>query len=513
MAEERERTDAGRHHLAWLAHPVTLAAVVVLVVNDHLLKDAYPGLVTGKLSDVAGLVLAPAVLASLVTLLVPRAPAGPVAVGATAVVGLAFAIVKALPAAAAVASDLWSMVAGPSVVHADLTDLLALPALGLAWWAWTRARGRPAPGAVTRAVRLAVVLPVALASVAATSAAEPSVRYAVGVGPGVGDQAAALVARIDDAYGRDYAIVGVSPDGRSWEPPGEAVPQLSTQQLDAIVDAARAAQRSVCLDEDRCWRVMPGDIAVEETTDGGVTWTTAWSLSGPKRERARQALAERVREVPGYAVDDLDREMACTSVAVVPPSGSVVAACGLTGFVCRDPDGRWRMLGFDGTGLDISTSFDSFQRLAIVLCGVLILLIGAEAHALRFGQGSRYGIRQALAIIIAFLCLSCLVRPTADADTSFVFLSPALMFLALVGVLTLAWAGVYLGGQRSFPWWTLPPAVLGPAAALIIHLLMLRGHIPATPAWIATWSVLAGALVAALALSLLVRGPDRVASR
>ncbi|MBX6723359.1 MAG: hypothetical protein IRY92_09020, partial [Dactylosporangium sp.] len=106
MAEERERTDAGRHHLAWLAHPVTLAAVVVLVVNDHLLKDAYPGLVTGKLSDVAGLVLAPAVLASLVTLLVPRAPAGPVAVGATAVVGLAFAIVKALPAAAAVASDL-----------------------------------------------------------------------------------------------------------------------------------------------------------------------------------------------------------------------------------------------------------------------------------------------------------------------------------------------------------------------------------------------------------------------
>src|SRR5690606_27817478 len=140
------------------------------------------------------------------------------------------------------------------------------------------------------ALRLAVLLPVALAGVAATSLAQPSVRYAVGVGPGVGDQAAVLVARVDDAYGRDYAIVGVSPDGRSWEPPGEAVPQLSTQQLDAVVDAARAAQRSVCLDEARCWRVMPGDIAVEETTDGGATWTTAWSLRGPKRERARQAL-------------------------------------------------------------------------------------------------------------------------------------------------------------------------------------------------------------------------------
>jgi hypothetical protein len=42
-----------------LLHPVALTALGVLLVNDHLLKAQWPGLVTGKLSDVAGLVLLP----------------------------------------------------------------------------------------------------------------------------------------------------------------------------------------------------------------------------------------------------------------------------------------------------------------------------------------------------------------------------------------------------------------------------------------------------------------------
>ena len=39
-----------------LASPGFALALVVLVLNDHVLKTAYPGWVTGKLSDVAGLV-------------------------------------------------------------------------------------------------------------------------------------------------------------------------------------------------------------------------------------------------------------------------------------------------------------------------------------------------------------------------------------------------------------------------------------------------------------------------
>ena len=47
---------------ALLLHPVNLIAMLVLGLNDHWLKAAWPGLVTGKLSDVAGLVVLPLVV-------------------------------------------------------------------------------------------------------------------------------------------------------------------------------------------------------------------------------------------------------------------------------------------------------------------------------------------------------------------------------------------------------------------------------------------------------------------
>jgi hypothetical protein len=43
-----------------------MLAIGILAVNDHLLKGVVPGLVTGKLSDAAGLLVAPPLLAVLV---------------------------------------------------------------------------------------------------------------------------------------------------------------------------------------------------------------------------------------------------------------------------------------------------------------------------------------------------------------------------------------------------------------------------------------------------------------
>ncbi len=45
-----------------LLHPVSLASMALLGLNDHVLKGLFPGLITGKLSDFAGLVFFPLVL-------------------------------------------------------------------------------------------------------------------------------------------------------------------------------------------------------------------------------------------------------------------------------------------------------------------------------------------------------------------------------------------------------------------------------------------------------------------
>ena len=92
-----------------LAHPGFVLALVVLVLNDHVLKQAYPGMLTGKLSDVAGLVVAPLLLAVPLTLMrVPRPTL--VAIAAT---GVGFTLTKAFSTGAALTSDLWSLTGCP----------------------------------------------------------------------------------------------------------------------------------------------------------------------------------------------------------------------------------------------------------------------------------------------------------------------------------------------------------------------------------------------------------------
>ena len=48
---------AMRARVGLLASPLFAATVAVLLLNDRVLKYAVPGLVTGKLSDVAGLAM------------------------------------------------------------------------------------------------------------------------------------------------------------------------------------------------------------------------------------------------------------------------------------------------------------------------------------------------------------------------------------------------------------------------------------------------------------------------
>src|SRR3972149_6580371 len=54
--------------LAALGPPASLGAVALLLLNDHFLKQAYPSILTGKLSDFAGLFFFPFLLGVLVGL-------------------------------------------------------------------------------------------------------------------------------------------------------------------------------------------------------------------------------------------------------------------------------------------------------------------------------------------------------------------------------------------------------------------------------------------------------------
>ena len=143
-------------------HPAWLAALVVLVVNDHFLKHSglAPAWLTGKLSDVAGLVVAPAVLAWVMRVRTLRGW-----IAAHVAVGAGFAALEHPSIAGLVSSS------GVVRTWADPTDLLALPTLLLSLVA-LGPRPSHRPPAPARAIGV-----LALIACAATGAPAPAPRY------------------------------------------------------------------------------------------------------------------------------------------------------------------------------------------------------------------------------------------------------------------------------------------------------------------------------------------------
>jgi hypothetical protein len=138
-----------------LAHPIAIGAVLLLLVNDHVLKRAFPGVVTGKLSDVAGMVFFPLLLVSFVDVLRPRLRASTrlrILAGACAATAVVFAATKTLPVANEAYRFTWAAMGWPfralraAILHRavpglspvvlvrDPTDLVAVPFVLVAWW-------------------------------------------------------------------------------------------------------------------------------------------------------------------------------------------------------------------------------------------------------------------------------------------------------------------------------------------------------------------------------------------
>ncbi|RDI17103.1 hypothetical protein [Lentzea flaviverrucosa] len=421
--------------LRWVAHPLTVGATAVLLLNDHVFKQAWPGLVTGKLSDVAGLVVAPAVLALLSGLF----RAGHIgAAAATLLTGAGFAWVKLTRTGAEVASAAWSVVNGPSVVLADPSDLIALPALGLAWWAWRRsAAAPPLPDRPAHRLRVVLAMPFAVLAIAATS--PPSTRIpSVDSVQVVGGQ---VVIEVDERlYGSgsgvgDWTLLPETPTGQ--------VPER--QQVEACVPD----------DTAHCYRVHGGDLdlgsveatprggrllGVDETTDGGRTWHTAWEVPA-----ARWLFVKRQHPFPG----GIERVSKLASVDVqvraVPGGHEVIVANGVEGLAVRGADGAWRRVPVvvAAAGLELRpaplTGFGQVIGPDVKEAGTIILLallIGMSVAVCR----TRARLGHVLAAVLPLVFLLAAEVPISGAmafanSSSGTSTVPALVFvLCLIGI-------------------------------------------------------------------------------
>ena len=332
-----------------LASPGFALALVVLVLNDHVLKTAYPGWITGKLSDVAGLVLAPLLLGVLLTVWrVPR----PMLV-AIVVVGLGFTSSThqgrdvllgrqshrsdRTVAAAAAASDLWSLHRHPHRrMRADITDLLcaACPVRRLAGAPSRRlaAAGQPASRGRAGDRRRA----------AAGRRARDS-RDVVRQRPGRSENLTVFTRQVlTRARGASEERIGVSGDVMAGD---GSVASIRPRVVDLPDEGVRRQVHAACDDDGTCWRIDPGvDYvpSVQMSTDGGTTWTRDLWVT------ARRTATQHSVDVPlGCDEEPSPPRPACGGHLVVAegrnvgPRGGRCIAARRSDRTCRTVGGRW----------------------------------------------------------------------------------------------------------------------------------------------------------------------------
>jgi hypothetical protein len=128
-----------------MIHPIVAVAVALLLVNDHVLKALWPGALTGKLSDIAGMIFFPLFLLSVQELLSrtlrrTMQPSRRQLAMWILIVGIGFTAVNIIPIAGDWYRWTWGVLgsplrgsATPVVLTQDVGDLAALPFLGIAW--------------------------------------------------------------------------------------------------------------------------------------------------------------------------------------------------------------------------------------------------------------------------------------------------------------------------------------------------------------------------------------------
>ena len=277
-----------------LVHPGFALALALLAVNDHVLKALAPGLITGKLSDFAGVFVFSIVLFVAMGRRLP----------ALALTAVGFAAIKLSGAVAALAAPLLG-----GVTLQDSSDLIALLALVPASWLMTRHVKTPTSRSFLRPLVTLIAGVAVLFTVTATSCAGDPGVAAFSVD---GDR---LFARIDDANTRTQSWALSTDGGRTW---------ASANQPSATLDPAPACTEGVL-----CFRVISdGHVEVREKGSG---WQTAFAFTEEQQRRLDQR-ATGCSEVDTFAA---------VTVVEVAEQDHVVVAMGDQGVLHRAPSGEW----------------------------------------------------------------------------------------------------------------------------------------------------------------------------
>jgi hypothetical protein len=388
-----------------LVHPLTLLALALLLLNDHLLRRLWPSLLTGKLGDFAWLFFIPLPLIAILAAVLPRRWSGRdrvVPIFAYLSVALVFGLAKTLPPAhalvVAIASRVFGFPVGWRLDPTDLIALLSLVASALLWvYAPLRAnqqRARRAPETMPAGGWAALVAAVLL-TVANSPAPDPGIYC--------------LDAQDNqlDAYAGYYTFRSTD-GGLTWV----SLPNQGRSACPNPWDSTTGASRNATdpNDPQRQYRITPGEN-IEESLDGGATWKVVYKV--PKVSEA--TAAARRRQLSSYAMV----RPVPLDVKVDPATGNAVFAMGHSGVLVQEKaTGAWQEAAV-GQYMPVTVGgFADYLGLLMgeVLLGIALMLLSFATLTTRVLEHAR--VLWTVALVVAWLAWAADVFLFPPAMTS-----------------------------------------------------------------------------------------------
>jgi|GEM_PF-3524973 len=354
-----------------------IAALVLLIANDHWWKAEYGNWLTGKLSDVVGLIMLPVVIVCALRLSRLPAPLAPV----IAVTGTWFAAIKVWPTAAASTETLAETLTGVEhQIIVDPTDLIGLAGLYVA----TRIVAAPRPIISTKVVRVGL-LALGLGATVATSQG-----YSSSVDDLIVDDETGEVSVVSGlSYSDDTVFCDDEPvSDDSYDAEADLILDAQTSGTDQLdlrrpfecrqpVDGKSQVgqfNRSDCLDDDSQVCVRADGAAIEVTTDGS-TWNTEWALD-PSSPSTYGVLTR-----PNHHYDPVVRDI------IVDRWGTTHVSYNNSTYVTRTEAGEW------------SPPFSDFRPIGTVYgAAIFTMVLSMLAATFRRSRSKRWWVVPALAV-------------------------------------------------------------------------------------------------------------------
>lgn len=380
-----------------LVHPLSLLAIILLLVNDHWLRYAHSSWLTGKLGDFTWLVFAPFIAALLFSWLIPRKwkrhseLVGGLSIG---FIGVWFATAKTIPLAYEwTTQTLYAIVGWEGQLRLDVTDLLTLPALLISWHIWQKASDNP--------VSLKPLAYVAFGLAMLGTLASDSPQYSDYGIRDICNTGDALILDTTNMWGERY-IYQSQNGGLNWH-------------------TLTSYDENVCLQDsqneatDVTFRWIQAD-KIEISHDGGNTWLLDYDL-----EELRQEIRYVHRHLYTYSNRNMFDDPGPYSVTYDQNSENYVFTMGWDGILVRQLGGTYTWVNVreyylpDTIGLSDITDVILFEICLAIT--TIFLIVTTSVGFIRRQQQSRINklLKASWILYVAILGLVILERHDASA--------------------------------------------------------------------------------------------------